>query len=78
MPSIHPIFVFFVISVAVSALADASGRHQYCGKKLLRHVAVVCRATDCDANGQDMSVESAESALSGKLSKYCSKHDLFE
>ncbi|KAH7714428.1 hypothetical protein AAVH_18205 [Aphelenchoides avenae] len=64
MSSIQLVFLFIVASISLSSLAEASTRRQYCGKKLLRHMALVCRATECDANGQDVSSEASENALS--------------
>ncbi|KAH7680045.1 hypothetical protein AAVH_41584 [Aphelenchoides avenae] len=64
MSSTQFIFLCIAVSIALGSLADASTRRQYCGKKLLRHMALVCRATECDANGEDLSGESAENAMS--------------
>lgn len=66
MSSTQLIFLCIVVSVALGSLAEASTRRQYCGKKLLRHVALSCRAVECEADGQDVSSEAAETALSCK------------
>ncbi|KAH7712576.1 hypothetical protein AAVH_20084 [Aphelenchoides avenae] len=64
MSSAQLVFLCIVASIALGSITEASARRQYCGKKLLRHMALVCRATECDANGEDLSGESAENAMS--------------
>lgn len=63
---------FFALTLA-AALAlvvncDDSKPNRMCGKKLLRHAAVICNSVECDKDELNAPPQSAEGALRSKQS----------